>query len=302
MSHHHHSHETHHHHHYDSLNRTIIIGIALNIVFVLIEAGYGFWTKSLSLVSDAGHNLSDVAGLVLVVIASRLAKRKPNQKYTYGYGKSTVLVALINAVTLLIAVGAIGWEAIARFKSPQPLQGMTIAGVAFAGIIINGITALLFMKEQHHDINAKGAYLHMAADALVSVGVLVSGIIIFYTQWYWLDAAISLVIMVVIVASSWGMLNDSIRLTLDGVPSGINMEGIRQYLLNVKGVTNLHDLHVWAMSTNATALTAHLVMNSPLEDSLLNQIHSELHSKFNIDHTTIQIEKSTVECEQHCLD
>ena len=245
--------------------------------------------------------MGDVAGLVLIVLAIRLSKKKPNKKYTYGYGKTTILVALANAVTLLIAVGAIGWEAIGRLENPQPVQGQTIAWVAFAGILINGATALLFMKNREKDMNAKGAFLHMAADALVSLGVLVSGIIIFYTQWYWLDAVISIVIMVVIVVSSWSLLKDSLRLTLDGVPSDINMEGIRKYLLGVKGVTDLHDLHIWAMSTNATALTVHLVMPNDMETSLLSTINSDLHSQFHIDHTTIQVEKSKeAECEQRC--
>ncbi|HEV8513854.1 MAG TPA: cation diffusion facilitator family transporter [Cyclobacteriaceae bacterium] len=300
MSHSHH-HENHHHHHHDSVNRAFLLGIALNIVFVIIESGFGLWVGSLSLLTDAGHNLGDVAGLVLIVLAIRLSKKKPNEKYTYGYGKTTILVALANAVTLLIAVGAIGWEAIGRLKNPLPVQGQTIAWVAFAGIIINGATALLFMKDQHKDLNAKGAFLHMVADALVSLGVLVSGIIISYTQWFWLDAVISIVIMVVIVVSSWSLLKDSLRLTLDGVPSDINLEGIRKYLLGIKGVTGIHDLHIWAMSTNATALTVHLVIPGEMEKSQLATINNHLHNQFNIDHTTIQVERTPeMECEQRC--
>jgi len=298
MSHHH---ENHHHHKHDSVNRAFLIGIALNVVFVFIESGYGLWIGSLSLLTDAGHNLGDVAGLVLIVLAIRLAKKKPNEKFTYGYGKTTILVALANAVTLLFAVGAIGWEAIGRLKNPMPVQGQTIAWVAFAGILINGATALLFMKNQDKDLNAKAAFLHMAADALVSLGVLVSGVMIVYTHWFWLDSIISVIIMAVIVASSWRLLKDSLRLTLDGVPSEINMEGIRHYLLGIKGVTGLHDLHIWAMSTNATALTVHLVMPADMETSLLSTINSDLHSQFHIDHTTIQVERETeVECEQRC--
>ncbi len=294
-------HENHHHHQYDSVNRAFLFGIALNIVFVVIEVGFGLWVGSLSLLTDAGHNLGDVVGLILIVLAIRLAKKKPNKKFTYGYGKTTILVALANAVTLLIAVGAIGWEAMGRIKNPQPVEGQTIAWVALAGIIINGATALLFMKNQEQDLNAKGAFLHMAADALVSLGVLISGIIIFYTQWFWLDAVISIVIMIVIVMSSWRLLKDSLRLSLDGVPAGINLEGIRQYLLGIKGVTGLHDLHIWAMSTNATALTVHLVAPNEIENSLLTTINAELHSQFHIDHTTIQVEKtSEEECEQRC--
>ena len=294
-------HENHHHHQHDSVNRAFLVGIALNIVFVVIECGFGLWVGSLSLLTDAGHNLGDVAGLILVVLATRLAKKKPNKRFTYGYGKTTILVALVNAVTLLIAVGAIGWEAIGRIENPQPVQGQTIALVALAGIFINGATALLFMKDREKDLNAKGAFLHMAADALVSLGVLVSGVIIFYTQWYWLDAVISMVIMVVIVISSWRLLKDSLRLTLDGVPSDINLDGIRKYLLGIKGVTGLHDLHIWAMSTNATALTVHLVMPDEMETVLLSTINAELHSLFHIDHTTIQVERSPeAACEQRC--
>jgi cobalt-zinc-cadmium efflux system protein len=301
MSESHHHHENHHHHVHDSVNRAFLVGIATNIAFVVIECGFGLWIGSLSLLTDAGHNLGDVAGLILVVVAIRIAKKKPNEKFTYGYGKTTILVALVNAVTLMIAVGAIGWEAIARLRTPIPVQGQTIAWVAFAGIIINGATALLFMKNQHVDLNAKGAFLHMISDTLVSVGVLVSGIIISYTQWYWMDAVISIIIMVVIVISSWRLLKDSLRLTLDGVPSDINVDGIRDYLLNVKGVTGIHDLHIWAMSTNATALTVHLVMPNEMETSILPTISEHLHSQFNIDHTTIQVEKtSEEECEQRC--
>lgn len=300
MSHSHH-HENHHHHHHDSVNQAFLLGIALNVVFVIIESGFGLWVGSLSLLTDAGHNLGDVAGLVLIVLAIRLSKKKPNAKYTYGYGKTTILVALANAVTLLIAVGAIGWEAIGRLKNPLPVQGQTIAWVAFAGIIINGATALLFMKDQKKDLNAKGAFLHMAADALVSLGVLVSGIIISYTQWFWLDAVISIVIMAVIVVSSWSLLKDSLRLTLDGVPSDVNLEGIRNYLLGINGVTGIHDLHIWAMSTNATALTVHLVMPGEMETSQLATINNHLHNQFNIDHTTIQVERTPEPgCEQRC--
>jgi cobalt-zinc-cadmium efflux system protein len=296
-----HHHENHHHHHHDSITRAFTFGILLNIAFVVIEVGFGFWIDSLSLLSDAGHNLGDVVGLILVVWAARLAMKKPNEKFTYGYGKTTILAALINAVTLLIAVGAIGWEAIGRMKNPQPVQGQTIAWVALAGIIINGATALLFMRDRDKDLNVKGAFLHMAADALVSLGVLISGIVIFYTQWFWLDAVISLLIMVVIVVSSWTLLKDSLRLSLDGVPSGIDVEGIRKYLMAVNGVAGLHDLHIWAMSTNATALTVHLVMPREIDASLLAVINSDLHAQFRIDHTTIQVEKSSAaECEQRC--
>jgi len=283
------------------MNNAFIIGIVLNSVFVLVEACAGFFYHSLALLTDAGHNLGDVAGLLLVVIASRLAKRETNEKYTYGYGKSTVVVALLNALILLVAVGAIGWEAIGRIASPHPVEGRMISIVALIGIIINTASALLFLKGKEKDINIKGAYLHMAADALVSAGVLISGIIIVYTQWYWVDAVISLIIIVVIVFSTMSLLRSSLRLSLDGVPAGIDTKKIRDYFLNLKGVTGLHDLHIWAMSTNATALTVHLVIPDGADDSFLVGINDELHHQYNIDHTTIQVEKSSdVECEQRC--
>lgn len=299
MAHNHH-HENHHHHDaVPTMNKALIIGIILNMAFVLLETFAGLWNDSLALLTDAGHNLSDVVSLLLIVIAGKLAKRKPTEEYTYGYGKTTILVALINAGLLLVAVGAIGWEAIGRITTPNPVQGSIISLVAFAGIIINTATAFLFMRDRKKDLNIKGAYLHMASDALVSLGVMISGIVIIYTNWYWMDAVISLAIIVVIVWSTWGLLKDSLRLSLDGVPSGINVNAIRDYLLKLNGVAGLHDLHVWAMSTNATALTAHLVIPGPVEDSFLEELNDELHQHFHIDHTTIQIEKEIGEdCKQ----
>lgn len=297
-----HHHENHHHHHAPaSLNKALITGIVLNVSFVVIEAIAGAWNGSLALLTDAGHNLSDVASLLLIVIASKVSKRKPNQKYTYGYGKTTVLVALINAALLLLAVGAIGWEAVGRIAKPNPVQGGIISVVAFVGIIINAITAMLFIKDRDKDLNIKGAYLHMASDALVSLGVMISGIIIIYTNWFWMDAIISLIIIVVIVWSTWGLLKDSLRLSLDGVPAGIDLQNIHDYLLSQQGVIDLHDLHVWAMSTNSAALTVHLVVPEGMDDKVLIKINNELHDQFNIDHTTIQIERSTsAKCEQKC--
>ncbi|MBI1767118.1 MAG: cation transporter [Bacteroidetes bacterium] len=301
MTHHLHSNGHHHHHRPDSVNRIFIIGIILNVTFVIIEAVAGLWIGSLSLLTDAGHNLTDVVSLVLVVIANQLAQKKATKEFTYGFGKTTVLVALINAITLLVMVGAIGWEAILRFENPQPIQGQTIAWVALAGIVVNGITALLFFKGSDKDLNRRGAFLHMAADALVSLGVLVSGVVIFYTSWYWVDATVALVNGLIITTGSWRLLKDSWRLSLDGVPNGINMEAIKKYLLSITGVAGLHDLHIWAMSTNVTALTVHLVVPADMEPLKLSKINAELHTKFNIDHTTIQIEKpSDKECEQRC--
>ncbi|WHZ09028.1 MAG: Cobalt/zinc/cadmium resistance protein CzcD [Cytophagales bacterium] len=282
------------------MNRVFITGIVLNVVFVVIEAAAGWWAGSLSLLSDAGHNLSDVASLVLVLLANQFAQRKATERFTYGFGKTTILVALINAFTLLLMVGAIGWEAIERLHHTHEVNGLAMAWVAFAGIIINGATALLFFKDKEKDLNTKGAYLHMVADALVSLGVVVSGILVFYTHWFWLDAAASLIIGIVIIVSSWQLFKDSWRLSLDGVPNNINIDAIKTFLLSVKGVTSLHDLHVWAMSTNTTALTVHLVVPQESE-SLIGFVKTELHSRFHIDHTTIQIEKDVQTiCDQHC--
>jgi len=295
-----HHHENHHHHQLPSVTRAFVIGIALNVMFVVIEAAIGWRVNSLSLLTDAGHNLGDVAGLILVVVAVHFAKKKPTGQYTYGFGKTTILVALTNAVLLLVMVGAIGWEAVQRIGRPQPVEGSAIAWVAFAGIIINGATALFFLRDRAKDLNAQGAFLHMAADALVSLAVLVSGVAIAYMHWFWIDAALSLLIMVVIVLSSWNLLKDSLRLSLDGVPAEINMEGIRKYLLGIQGVVALHDLHIWAMSTNANALTVHLVVPGGMDDHALTHVSEDLHRQFHIDHTTIQIENSVEVCAQRC--
>lgn len=297
-----HDHDHHHHHHHEfaSVTRAFYFGIALNISYVVIEAAAGFWWNSLSLVSDALHNLSDVGSLVLVVVANRLAQQKATTQYTYGFGKSTILAALINAFGLMLMVGWIGWEAVDRMMSPHEVNGIGMAGLAGIGILINGATAWFFLREKDKDINVKSAYLHMVADALVSAGVVVSGILIYFTGWYWLDPVVSAGIAIVILVGSWQLLRDSWRLSMDGVPSDVNVDSIRQFLLSLKGVTSLHDLHVWALSTRATALTVHLVV--PAEDEgLIAHAKEELHRRFNIDHTTIQIETTAgKQCHQHC--
>jgi cobalt-zinc-cadmium efflux system protein len=289
MSHAHHDHS--HHHVPANLTRAFFIGIALNVVFVVIEAGAGLWLHSLALLSDAGHNLSDVISLVLALVAIKISEKKPNDRYTFGYSKSTTLASLFNAILLMVAVGAIGWEAINRFGQVQPVNGKWITMVSLIGIFINTITALLFLKDKDHDINVKGAYLHMAADALVSLGVVISGIIIIYTNWYWIDSVMSLVIIVVIIAGTWGLLKESLRLSLDGVPRGVDLGAIRDYLQNVKGIQEVHDLHVWALSTTDTSLTAHLVLTEDQQENLLPMIHDDLFHKFNIAHATIQLEE-----------
>ena len=258
-NHEHHSHE--HVHQLSSLNKSFIIGITLNILFVLVEFGIGFYYDSLGLLSDAGHNLGDVASLVLAMLAFRLAKVHPNSRYTYGYKKSTVLVSLLNAVILLVAVGIIITESIGKLLHPTPVEGAAIAWTAGAGVVINAVTAWLFMKDKEKDLNVKGAYLHMAADTLVSVGVVISGIIIMYTGWTIVDPVIGLVIAVIIVISTWGVLHDSLRLSLDGVPVGIDTEKIEQLILSQPGVVGYHHLHIWALSTTETALTVHIVLD-----------------------------------------
>jgi len=285
------SHDHHHHATPTNLTRAFLIGITINIVFVLIEASAGFYINSLSLLSDAGHNLSDVFSLILALAAIKIAQRKPNDQYTFGYSKSTTLVSLFNAILLLVAMGAIGWEAISRFGQSHAVNGQYIALVSGIGIFINALTAFLFMKDKDQDLNVKGAYLHMAADALVSLGVVISGIIIIYTGWHWIDSVISLVVIGIIIYGTWDLLRESLRLSLDGVPSGINLAAVREYLTQIAGVQEVHDLHIWALSTTANSLTAHLVISPEQQKNLLPVIHHDLHHKFNISHVTIQLEE-----------
>ncbi len=304
MAHDHHSYDHDHHHHHvpTNISRAFVIGIILNLSFVLVEVFVGFWKHSLALLTDAGHNFSDVIGLLFVIMANKLAKIKPTENFTYGYSKSTVLVALTNAILLLVAVGAIGWEAISRISESHPVDGRVISIVAFVGLIINSVTALLFFKGKEKDLNIKGAYLHMAADAAVSFGVVVAGVIMMYTQWFWMDAVISLIIILVIIGSTWGLLRDSLRLSLDGVPAGIKAKNVRDYFSNLKEVTAFHDLHIWAMSTTEAAMTVHLVMPDGGSVAFLSKVKHDLHHNFNIIHTTIQIEKSSddITCAQKC--
>ena len=282
----------------EQVNKAFIIGIALNLIFVLVEAAAGFWYDSLALLSDAGHNLSDVISLVLALLAFRMAKVKPNSRYTYGYKKSTVLVSLLNAIILLVAVGIILAESIEKLRNPQPIAGGVIAWAAGVGIMINAFTAFLLLKDKERDLNIKGAYLHLMADALVSVGVVISGVIISYTHWYIIDPIIGIAIAIVILVSTWNLLRDSLRLSLDGVPAGISAEKIRKLLLQVDGVREIHHLHIWALSTTQNALTAHVVVAS-LEDgeAVKNRI-KEILSEEHIPHATLELE-TVAEC---CTD
>ncbi len=281
-----------HHHAPKTYTRAFQLGIGLNIGFVLIEAGLGWITQSLALLADAGHNLSDVLGLLLAWGASYLAQCPPSPAYTYGLRRSTILAALFNAMLLLLAVGGIAWEALRRLQDPTPVPGMTLIWVAGVGVVINTLTALLFFSAGKGDLNIRGAFLHMAADALVSVGVVLAGVAILLTGWLWFDPAISLVIVGVIVAGTWNLLREALGLILDRVPKHIEPLAVRTFLRELPGVAQVHDLHIWAMSTTETALTAHLVMPEGCPgDDLLAHISDELHHHFDIDHATLQIER-----------
>ncbi len=294
-----HSHAGHPHGHAHShapgqYHTAFAVGIGLNVVFVAVEAGFGWYADSLALLADAGHNLSDVLGLLLAWGASWLGQRKPTERRTYGWKRSSILAALLNAVLLLIALGGIGWEAIHRLQQPEPTLPGVVMIVAGIGIIINTATALMFMGGQH-DVNIRGAFLHMAADAGVSLGVVLAGLAMAYTGWMWLDPVISLAIAAVILWSTWGLLIESLDLALDSVPRGINPTDVEAYLAALPTVTEVHDLHIWALSTTEPALTAHLVvpaMNTrELEDAFLEEVTHELHERFGIEHTTLQIER-----------
>jgi len=285
-----HSH-SHHHHEINNYNRSFAIGIALNVIFVIIEVGYGLAADSLALIADAGHNLSDVMSLILAWGASYLATKHPTHKRTYGLRKLTIMASLVSAVLLLVALGGIAWESIERLSSPKPVDGVVIIIVAAVGVAINTATALLFVKGQKHDLNIRAAYLHMSADAAISLGVVVAGLAIMLTGWLWLDPAISLFIVVVILISTWELLKDSIDLSIDAVPQNINVFELQEYLKNLKGVSDIHDLHIWALSTTETALTVHLVSsNDSVDNCFLQEIQEHLHHHFHIAHATIQIE------------
>jgi cobalt-zinc-cadmium efflux system protein len=280
-----------HSHSPTNYGRAFAIGIALNSVFVIFEAIYGRLSHSLALVADAGHNLSDVLGLVLAWGAMLLARRRPTPERTYGFRRSSIFAALINAAVLLISVGAIAWEAIGRLNQPYFVEETTVIWVASIGIVINAGTALMFLSGRKGDMNIRGAFQHMAADAVISLGVVVTGIVMLETGWLWLDPAVSLVIVVLIVYSTWDLLRDSFNLALDAVPAGIDMNAVREYLSGLPTCVDVHDLHVWGMSTTEAALTAHVVMKQTVvDDALLARAAQELHEKFGIEHTTLQVE------------
>lgn len=272
--------------------RAFLIGIALNTGFVVLEAAMGFFAGSLALLSDAGHNLGDVLGLVLAWIAAILAKRPASGRYTYGLKRTTILAALANAILLLVAVGALALEAVNRLRTPEPVHAGVVAWVSGLGILVNGATALLFMSGRKSDLNIRGAFLHMAADAAVSLGVMLSGLLILATNWNWVDPVVSLAVLVVILVGTWGLFTESLGLSLDAAPSGIDPEKVRAEIAGIDGVADVHHIHIWALSTTETALTAHVIQNDPsIDDALLSTIRGELHEHFNITHVTIQLER-----------
>ncbi len=294
---HNHAHDHSHVHKLDQLNSVFIFSIVINLAFVLVEAGVGIYENSLGLLSDAGHNLSDVFSLLLALIAFKLAKVHPKGKFTYGYKKSTILISLLNAVILLIAVGVIVVEAVHKFNDPEPINGAAITWTAAVGIIVNGLTVVLLHKGQKNDLNVRGAFLHMAADTLVSVGVVISGIIITYTGFSLIDPIISLIIVVVILLSTTKLLFQSLRLSLDAVPDNINIEDVIKDIKSVDGVKDVHHVHVWALSTSENALTAHIVLD---QDSSARQVKHDIRhamEKENISHITLETEDSDSSCE-----
>lgn len=284
----------------ENLNRAFITGIGLNLIYVIVQVIIGLKINSLSLLSDAGHNFLDVGGLGLSLLAFKLTKTKSTEKFTYGYKKSSILISFLNAVFLLVSIGAIGYEAIIRFRNPEPLPGNVIAIIAAVGIVINGTSALLFFREKDKDINVKSAFLHLMSDALVSSGLVIGGIIIHYTLLYWIDPLLSIIICLIIIISTWGLLKDSVRLSLDGVPDNIDFEKIKQTARKLDGVLDMHHIHVWAISTTENAMTGHLVVSNNLTNEQIKNLTARLKHELehlNIGHNTIEIETEDHICE-----
>ncbi len=285
-----HDHSHHRGHASANFNVAFAIGIALNTVFVLIEAFYGWKVNSLALLADAGHNLSDVIGLVLAWGGALAGRLQPDARHTYGWKRASILAAFVNALLLLVAMGSLAWEALHRLHSPQPIQGVTIMVVAGIGIVVNTATALLFMRGRESDLNVRGAFLHMAADALVSAGVVVAGGLALAFGWNWLDPVVSLVIAAVIVVGTWNLFKQSLHLLFDGVPDGVDLHAVQVLLEALPGVARVHDLHVWAMGTSEIAMTAHLVMpEGHADDAFLRHATEQLHDRFEIEHVTLQV-------------
>jgi cobalt-zinc-cadmium efflux system protein len=278
-------------------NKAFAIGVGLNLAYVGAEVVFGLMAHSLALVADAGHNLTDVLSLLVAWAANRLSRSQPTIRYTYGLRSTSILASLANALILLIVIGAIAWEAIRRFRQPQEIAAGTVMAVAAIGVVVNTLTALLFVRGRHSDLNIKGAFLHMAADAGVSLGVVVSGFAISRTGLTWIDPVTTLIIVAVIAFGTWGLLRESVDLALQAVPSAIDLDQVREYLRGLPAVTEVHDLHIWPMSTTETALTAHLVRSVDTCDTeLLERTCKELHDRFQIEHTTIQFETEGHDC------
>ena len=298
---HEHSHGGHHHHHAPAAGhgRAFAIAVVLNVAIVLVQAVYGVIAHSTALLADAGHNLSDVLGLLLAWGAAWLTTRRPSARYTFGYGSTSILASLVNAGLLLFACGVIVAEAVNRLLNPAPVAGLTVFVVAAAGMLVNGFSAWLFMRGQKEDLNIRGAFLHMASDALISAAVAVSGLIIIATRWSWLDPVMSLFVVAVVVYGTWGLLRDSVRLALDAVPPGVDLPRIREYLAGQPGVTDVHDLHVWALSTTGNALSAHLVIPAGHPgDAAVDAIVLTLRERFSMQHATLQVDLGT--SHHHC--
>ena len=298
-THHHHNHHHHHHEISASMSKIFIFCIALNLLFVGIETVVGLLYNSVGLLSDAGHNLSDVFSLVLVLVAFRMSKAASTQQFTYGYKKATILISLINALILLVAVGAIIIESIYKLKNPQPISGTAISWTAGAGILINGLTTWLLMSGSKQDINVKGAYLHMLMDTLVSVGVVISGIIISYTDWVWIDPVIGIVLAIIIMFSTYNMLKESLLMTLDAVPSSVDKEHIIEDLRNYNKIESWHHLHIWAISTTDFAATIHIVIKDLNDMENVKTEVREIFHKSGVNHCTIETETVGTECQAY---
>ncbi len=303
-----HDHSHDHHDHsapLTNVNAAFIFGIALNFIYVIIQVVVGLVTHSLAILSDAGHNFADVGALAISLLAFRLVKIRATKNYTYGYRKTSVLTALFNAMVLLVSIGAILYEAAHRFFNPEPIPGFTIALISGIGVVINALSALLFLRDKEKDLNIKSAYLHLMSDAIVSVGLVIGGIIIHYTNWYWMDSVLSIIVAIVIFTSTWRLLKNTIRLSLDGVPHSINMDEIRNIAMKMDGIKDFHHIHIWAISTTENALTAHVVFHQNIsadeEQKIKHELKHQLEHK-NIHHITLETEKendhcNTIECE-----
>jgi cobalt-zinc-cadmium efflux system protein len=285
----------------NDINRSFIIGIALNVVYVIVEIIYGFQQNSTSLLSDAAHNVGDISGLLLAFLAFRLIKIKSNDTFTYGFKKGSIVASFINSVLLAFAIGAIAWEGVHKIINPSPLNGTTIMWVALVGVAINFISAMLFKKNQKEDLNIKAAYWHLMADALVSLGVVLSGILIHYFKWYALDGITAIIIAIVVLLSTWNLFKDSVIAILDGVPASVDIEEIKTHLLHVKGVLNIHHLHIWGMSTNENAMTAHIQIDDANQIPTIKKALKEELEEHNIKHSTLEFEFIEENCTETTL-